>query len=94
MSLVHLGKSNRVDLGEGKKTLGDGNDILHLPDRVDSVFDSLSVFCTSTVENTLDFSNLGLGPITIGFADVLECNPRVKMIVIFNGTLIVDAPWQ
>lgn len=78
MSLVHLTESNRVDLGEGKETLGDRNDILHLPDRVDSVFDSLSVFCTSTIENTLDFGNLGLSPITVGLANGLECKPRVK----------------
>jgi hypothetical protein len=81
LSVVRLAKLNRVDLGEGKETLGDGNDILHLSDRVDSVFDGLSVFRTSTVEDTLNFVNLGLGPITVGFADGLECNSRVKLIV-------------
>ena len=70
-----------MDLGEGKETLGDGNDIFHLPDGVDSVLDRLGVFCTSTVEDTLDFGNLSFSPITIGFSNGLECYSRVKLIV-------------
>lgn len=81
MSVVHLAKLNRGDLGEGKETLGDRDDILHLPHRVDSVFDGLSVFCTSTIEDTPDFGNLGLSPITVGFTDGLEYNSRVKTAV-------------
>jgi len=69
---THLAELSCMNLGESKETLGDRNDILHLLNGVDSVLDSLGVFSTSTVENSLDFGNLGLSPITVGFADGLE----------------------
>jgi len=72
LSQVHLAKLSCINLGESKETLGDRNDILHLLDGVDSVLDSLGVLGTGTVENSLDFGNLGLSPIPVGLADGLE----------------------
>ena len=69
---------NRLNLGESEETLGDGNDVLHLPNGVDSVLDGLSVLGTSTVEDSLDFGDLGLSPVTVGLTDRLEYNLRVS----------------
>ena len=60
-----------MNLGKSKETLGDRNDILHLLNGVDSVLDGLGVFGTSTVEDSPNFGNLGLSPITVGFTDGL-----------------------
>ena len=79
LSWGHLVKSNRANLGESKETLGDGNDILHLLNGVDSILDSLGMFGTSTVENSPDFGNLGLSPITVGFTDGLEYTRQCEM---------------
>ena len=79
-SPVHSTESDCVNLGEGKKALGDGNDILHLLNRVDSVLDSLSVFSASTVEDSPDFGNLGFSPVTVRLADRLEYNSHVSTI--------------
>lgn len=77
---VRLIESNCVNLGESKKTFGDGNNILHLLHRVDPVLDSLSVFGASTVEDSLDFGDLGFGPVPVGLADGLECILHVSKI--------------
>ena len=80
-SPVRSTKSNCVNLGESKETLGDGNDILHLLNRVDSVLDSLSMFGASTVEDSLNFGNLGFSPVTVGLTDGLEYNSRISTIM-------------
>jgi len=71
LSWIHLAESSCVNLGESKETLGDRNNILHLLNRVDSVLDSLGVFGASTVEDSSDFGNLGLSPVTVGLTDGL-----------------------
>ena len=78
LSRVHLAGLSCINLGESKETLSDRNNILHLLNRADSVLDSLCVFGTSTVENPLDFCNLCLSPITVGFTDGLECKLHVN----------------
>jgi len=80
-SPVHLTESDCVNLGESKETLGDGNDILHLLNGVDPVLDSLSVFGASTVEDSLNFGNLGFSPVTVGLTNGLEYNSHVSTIV-------------
>jgi len=80
LGLVYLANSNCANLGKGKEAFGDRNDILHLPNRIDSVLDSLSVFGASTVEDCLYFGNLGLSPVTIGFTYGLEYNLHVSTI--------------
>jgi len=80
-TLVHLAGSDCVNLGESKETLSDRNDILHLLNRVNSVFDSLSVFGASTVEDSLNFGNLSFSPVTVGLTDGLEHNLHVSMVV-------------
>ena len=81
LGLVYLTEWNHVNLRESKETLGDRNDILHLLDRVDSVFDSLSVFGAGTIEDPLNFGNLGFGPVTVGLTDGLEYNLHVSTSV-------------
>lgn len=81
LSLVHPAKGNGLNLREGKETLSDRNDILHLPDRVDSVLNGLSVFAASTVEDASDFGNLCFSPVTVGLTDRLEFNLNVRTAV-------------
>lgn len=81
LNLAHLAESNCTNLGESKETLGDRNDILHLLNRVDSVLDGLSVFGTGTVEDSLDFGNLGFSPVTVGLADGLGYSLHVSTTV-------------
>lgn len=78
---VHLTESNCANLGESKETLGDGNDILHLLNRVDSVLDSISVFGASTVEDCLNFGNLGFSPVAVGLADGLKYDLNISTIM-------------
>ena len=80
LSPVHLVESKCMNLGESKETLSDRNDILHLLNRVDSVLDRLSVLGTSTIEDSPDFGNLGLSPVTVGLTDGLEKNLRVNAL--------------
>ena len=83
LGVAHLAESSGVNLGESKETLGDGNDVFHLFNGVDSVLDSLSVFGASTIEDALNLGNLSLSPVTVGLPDRLECDLRVSAIARF-----------
>ena len=72
--------NHHANLGESKETLSNGNNVLHLPNGIDLVLNSLSVFGTSTIEDTLDFGNLGLSPVMVGLVDELGCNSCVRTI--------------
>ena len=59
------------DLGNGKESLGDRDDVLHLAHRVDAVLHRLRVLGTRTVEHTLDASNMVLSPLFVWQANGL-----------------------
>ena len=61
-------------LGERKETLGDGDDILHLLNRLDAVLDDLGVLGPGRVEDVADTLDVALGPVTVRLADGLEGN--------------------
>ena len=64
--------ARNTDLGNGKESLGERDDILHLANFVDAILHGLRVFCTRTVEHALDTSNVVLGPLFVGQANGLH----------------------
>lgn len=59
-------------LGEREEALGDGDDILHLLNRLDAILNDLSVLRTGRVEDVADTLNVALGPVPVGFLHSLS----------------------
>ena len=59
-------------LGEGKETLGDGDDILHLLNRLDAVLDDLSVLGARRVEDVTNTADVALSPVPVRLLDSLS----------------------
>lgn len=52
-------------LREREETLGDGDDILHLLNRLDAVLDDLSVLSAGRVQDVLDAVDVSLRPVAV-----------------------------
>ncbi len=61
----------QTDLGKGEETLGDGDDILHLLNRLDALLDDLGVLCARRVEDVADALDVALCPVPVGLLDGL-----------------------
>ena len=77
MQCVDMGKESRVGeantyLGEREETLGDGDDILHLLNRLNAVLDNLGVLGAGGVEDVADALDVTLCPVPVGLLHRLE----------------------
>ena len=72
----------RTHLREREETLGDGNDILHLLNRLDAVLDDLGVLGPGRVEDVADTLDVALGPVPVGLLHRLS---RTAVSVYANG---------
>jgi hypothetical protein len=76
-----------TDLGNGKETLGERDDVLHLGNFIDAVFHCLCVFGTRAFKHTFDASNVVLGPLLIWHANDLlftQIHISISMEVTFS----------
>lgn len=58
-------------LGDSVKTLGEGYDILHLVDVVDTLLNALRVLGARALKNRLDAVDVAFGPLLVGSPDSL-----------------------
>lgn len=72
----------RTYLRERKETLRDGDDILHLLNRLDAVLDDLGVLGPGRVEDVADTLDVALGPVPVGLLHRLS---RTAVSVYANG---------
>ena len=56
----------KAHLGEREETLSNGDDILHLLNRLDAVLDDLSVLGAGRVEDVADALDVALRPVPVG----------------------------
>ena len=56
----------KAHLGEREETLSNGDDILHLLNRLDAVLDDLGVLGPGRVEDVADTLDVALGPVPVG----------------------------
>ena len=59
-------------LGEGKETFGNGRDVLHLADVVDTLLDGVGVLGASTVKDTLNAVDVSFRPLRVRLSDNLS----------------------
>lgn len=67
LEVQHRQSGINTYLGESKETFGQGDDILHLVDGINAVFDGLRVLSTGTSQDISNPSNLRLSPLLVRF---------------------------
>ena len=70
-------EKQETHLGERKEPLGDGDDILHLLNRLDAVLDDLGVLGAGRVEDVADALDVALGPVPVRLLDGLFDNGSI-----------------
>lgn len=59
-------------LRHSEESLGEGNNVLHLPNGVDAVLHGLGVFSARALKNAFDALNVALSPFTVRLPDDLR----------------------
>ena len=74
----------KAHLGEREETLSNGDDILHLLNRLNAVLDDLGVLGARCVEDVADTLDVALSPVPVGLLHGLEkmyCQSRCHSVL-------------